>query len=405
MNQDDRTEIFDRYVLSKACVDFLIAVSAKVQPDDSGNVAEKMIRSENLAKWVEIVRCEDRQTKMVRIASDDNEDGESKAHTKMSELQSYYPIPLERCIVGRKVRYLLAALKGLQVRRNVEDDESKEVRGSISWNIRPTGLVAQRIVARLADVLEGIPDPLQKDLKRVLNVGASSEAGSKGKKRGAKRKANEQDAAEPYTFYCDMKTRVPHVLSELYFSSNNNSRSSDTAESRRRAQDGGDKKRTSVEETESEVRIRQWYERERQRERLLRPYFFPDVMSESDLTSTTSSKAPSKNNTTRREMYEQQRVFFQGGGIETLVSFMASGAPVDLSAHGIFGRGSDLADDLMSFCERPYDDEEKEDEDEDEDSKERKGETSTTKKIGLEEMHRLYVVFEREARECYLPHS
>ena len=93
-------------------------------------------------------------------------------------------------------------------------------------------------------------------------------------------------------------------------------------------------------------------------------------------------------------MYEQQRVFFQGGGIETLVSFMASGAPVDLSAHGIFGRGSDLADDLLSFCERPHDEleekEELEDEDE-EDSKERKGETSTKKKIGLEEMRRLYV--------------
>ena len=66
MNQDDRAEIFDQYVLSKACVDFLIAVSAKVQHDDVGNVAEKMIRSENLAKWIEIVRCEDRQTKMVR---------------------------------------------------------------------------------------------------------------------------------------------------------------------------------------------------------------------------------------------------------------------------------------------------------------------------------------------------
>ena len=209
-----------------------------------------------------------------------------------------------------------------------------------------------------------------------------------------------------------MRTRVPRALSELYFSSNNNSRSSDTSTRRRHVtEDEGENKSTSVKEAESEVRLRQWYERERQRERVLRPYFFPDVMSESDLTSNTSgtssasSQQSSKNNTTRREMYEQQRVFFQGGGIETLVSFMASGAPVDLSAHGIFGRGSDLADDLMSFCERPYDDEEKEDEDEDEDSKERKGETSTTKKIGLEEMHRLYVVFEREARECYLPHS
>ena len=119
----------------------------------------------------------------------------------MSELHRYFPIPLERCIVGRKVRYLLAALKGLQVRRNAEDDESKEVRGSISWNIRPTGLVAQRIVARLADVLEGIPDPLQKDLKRVLNVGASSNNASKGKRRGGKRKANDQDAAEPYVVF------------------------------------------------------------------------------------------------------------------------------------------------------------------------------------------------------------
>jgi hypothetical protein len=400
LNRDDRVEIFDRYVLSKACVDFLIAVSAKVSVDEKGRVAEKMIRSENLARWVDIVRHEDRQTKMVQIASDDgsyNEDNENSSRHKTSELQRYYPIPLERCLVGRKVRYLLAALKGLQVRRNAEDDETKQVRGAISWNIQPTGLVAQRVVARLADVLEGIPDPLQKDLKNVLNVGGS---GKDNKKTSGKRGKQKDSAAEPFTFFCNFASRVPDALSNLYFASNKSmGGGSGTQNLRSSGTDSeGNKTSTNVEESESDRKMKKWYEGERQRERVLRHYFFPDVMSESPLNTTTPSSLNNiskMDEMTRREMYEQQRVFFQGGGIETLVSFMASGAPVDLSTHGIFGRGSDLADELMSFCERPYDiggeDEDEDEDNEDEDSKERKGETSTRKKIGLNEMHRLYM--------------
>ena len=56
---EDHAELYDKFVLSKSCVDFLIAVSAKSSYSDADNFAKKMVCSKNLKRFCMVLRQED----------------------------------------------------------------------------------------------------------------------------------------------------------------------------------------------------------------------------------------------------------------------------------------------------------------------------------------------------------
>merc|ERR1740130_1322555 len=195
----------------------------------------------------------------------------------------YYPVALECCYVGRKVRYLLAAIKGRGSTRLSRTGERL-------WNIKPTGVVAQRLVTRLADVLEGIQDPLKSLLTNNLLRG-----GKKVKE-------------EPYSFFGNYAEQVRIKLASGYYGA---SYVSDNVH-------GGPRKHLLT-------CLEKWVASENERETQLRSYFIPELDFEGPNKNdavTDASRAETESERRRKiqeEMYEQQRIFYQGGGVEVLV--------------------------------------------------------------------------------------
>ena len=147
----DEQEDKEKYTLSHSCVRYLVGCSLWRPQDEEDNTLRRHLRNRDVMEALgNILSFEDKYSDQYKLNPRD------PTHL---ERDTYHPVLIEMTWAGRTVEYLLQTLIG---------DKA----------LSPTGVVAPRILRRMADVLIGAPDPLLSDVQAIY--AASGDSGERG---------------------------------------------------------------------------------------------------------------------------------------------------------------------------------------------------------------------------------
>ena len=148
----DEQEDREKYTLSHSCVRYLVGCSLWRPEDEEDNTLRRHLRNRDVMEALgHILSNEDKFSDQYVLNPRD---------PTQLDRSAYRPVMVEMTWAGRTVEYLLQTLIG---------DEA----------LSPTGVVAPRIMRRMADVLMGVPDPLLSDVQAIYaSMGDSGERGS-----------------------------------------------------------------------------------------------------------------------------------------------------------------------------------------------------------------------------------
>jgi hypothetical protein len=157
----DESEDAEKYTLSHSCVRYLVACSLWRPEDEEGNTLRRHLRNRDVMESIgHVLRAEDEFSDQYRLVPHD------PSHIPRID---YRPVMIEMTWAGRTVEYLLQTFIG--------DNP-----------LSPTGVVAPRIMRRMADVLLGVPDPFLVDVQAVYAA-----AGDTGERAGDRLKHDDMD--------------------------------------------------------------------------------------------------------------------------------------------------------------------------------------------------------------------
>ena len=136
----NESEDAEKFTLSHSCVRYLIGSSIWRPEDEENNMLRRHLRNRDVMESLgNILRYEDKFASLYKLVPTD------PSHIAKSD---YRPVYIEMSWAGRTLEYLLQTLIG---------DNA----------LRPHGVVAQRIMRRMADVLMGVQDPFLEEVRAV----------------------------------------------------------------------------------------------------------------------------------------------------------------------------------------------------------------------------------------------